>query len=311
MTALKRLNVPLVRYPGGNFVSGYRWMDGIGPKEDRPTRVDMAWNDIDSNHFGTNEFIDFCRKINTEPYMVVNCGDGDMREARDWVEYCNGTKNTALAKLRRQHGYEAPHNVKYWGIGNEVDGHWQIGYKTPNEYARAYLEYAKVMKWIDPANTVKMANIAQLVNAIAPIFTSKTGLVLQTIFYPFELYSKTCGGTALDVFWKGETFSGGAYTDVRVLDVSASLDEETNRVTVYVVNRSKTEHMETTITLAQGCFGELVQAYVVNGPDVKSENTFATPDEVGMSEVKGDTEKKSAFTYNFEPHSVTALIFAL
>jgi alpha-L-arabinofuranosidase len=438
MDALRRLNVPLVRYPGGNFVSGYRWMDGIGPKEDRPTRVDMAWNDIDSNHFGTNEFIDFCRKINTEPYMVVNCGDGDMREARDWVEYCNGSQNTALAKLRRQHGYAEPHKVKYWGIGNEVDGHWQIGYKTPQEYARAYLEYAKVMKWIDPsikliasaashwqggtvvertqllveqagkfidymsihwyignpdndftgymalselieerlsayegliramclqenikqpipitvdewnvwyrtypsytddikgleeiynledalmvavqlnsiirhANTVKMANIAQLVNAIAPIFTSKEGLVLQTIFYPFELYSKTCGNTALDVFWKGATFNGGTYTDVRVLDVSASLNDETNQVTVYVVNRSKSETMETTITLANGCFAELVSAYVVNGPDIKSENTFATPNEVGVSAVKGDTEKKSTFTYNFEPHSVTALVFA-
>ncbi|CAG1773172.1 partial alpha-N-arabinofuranosidase, partial [uncultured bacterium] len=151
LQALERLQIPLVRYPGGNFVSGYRWMDGIGPKEDRPTRIDMAWHATDTNQFGTDEFITFCRRLNTEPYMVVNCGDGDMREARDWVEYCNGTQDTALVKLRRQNGYEAPHRVKYWGVGNEVDGPWQIGYKTPDEYARAYLEFAKVMKWVDPS----------------------------------------------------------------------------------------------------------------------------------------------------------------
>ncbi|MBZ0285419.1 MAG: alpha-N-arabinofuranosidase [Anaerolineae bacterium] len=437
MQALRRLQVPLIRYPGGNFVSGYRWMDGVGPKAERPARVDMAWNAIDTNHFGTNEFIDFCRKLNTEPYMVVNCGDGDMREARDWVEYCNGTQDTALVRLRRQHGYEAPHQVKYWGIGNEVDGHWQIGYKTPDEYSRAYLEFAKVMKWIDPsikliasaasnwaggtvvertqllmeqaskfidylsihwyvgnpknnfndymalselieerlaasegliralslqqgirpipiavdewnvwyrthpentndingleetynledalmvaiqlnsfirhANSVKMANIAQLVNAIAPIFTSPEGLVLQTIFYPFEVYSQTCGTTALDVFWKGETFNSSNYGDVRVLDVSATLDERRNRLMVYVVNRSQSDAMETTISLGSGCHAELVQAYVVNGPNIKAENTFANPDQVGVSEAKCQTEKQSTFNYTFEPHSVTALSFA-
>jgi alpha-N-arabinofuranosidase len=437
MEALNRLQIPIIRYPGGNFVSGYRWMDGVGPREDRAARVDMAWNAIDTNQFGTNEFIDFCRKMNTEPYLVVNCGDGDMREARDWVEYCNGTQDTALVKLRRQHGYDAPHNVKYWGVGNEVDGHWQIGYKTPEEYARAYLEFAKVMKWIDPsikliasaasnwrsgtvvertqllveqaskfidylsihwyvgnpnndfetymadselieerlaayegliralclqqgvgyqipiavdewnvwyrthspnalnnleevynledalmvaiqmnafirhANTVKMANLAQLVNAIAPIFTSPEGLVLQTIFYPFEIYSQTCGNTALDVFWKGETFSGGAYSGVRVLDVSASLDEAQKRLSVYVVNRSQNEAMETTIALDSGCFAGPVQAYVVNGPNIKSENTFATPNQVGTSEARYTADKQTAFNYTFEPHSVTALVFEL
>jgi alpha-N-arabinofuranosidase len=430
MDALKRLQMPLIRYPGGNFVSGYRWMDGIGPKEDRPARVDMAWHAIDSNQFGTNEFIDFCRKMNTEPYMVVNCGDGDMREARDWVEYCNGTDNTALVKLRRQHGYDAPHNVKYWGVGNEVDGHWQIGYKTPEEYARAYLEYAKVMRWIDPSikliasaasdwragtvvertqllveqaskfidylsihwyvgnpknnfteymgqselieerlsayeglsralslqqglkhpipiavdewnvwyrthgaytdninNLEEVYNLedvlmtgiqinsfirhANSVNAIAPIFTSPEGLVLQTIFYPFELYSQTCGDTALDVYWRGETFSTTAYGDVRVLDVSATLDEAKNRMMVYVVNRSQNDAMETTITLNGGCVGELVQAHVINGPDIKSENTFANPDQVGTSTTALKGDKQSTFNYTFEPHSVTALSFAL
>ncbi|GAI21243.1 unnamed protein product, partial [marine sediment metagenome] len=125
-------------------------MDGVGPRQKRPSRHDLAWNAIDSNQFGTNEFIRFCQKLNIEPYLCANCGDGDMREAADWVEYCNGTGDTALVKLRREHGFEEPHKVKYWGIGNEVDSPIQIGYKTPQEYARAVTEFGKVMKRVDP-----------------------------------------------------------------------------------------------------------------------------------------------------------------
>jgi alpha-L-arabinofuranosidase len=154
LDAVRRLRPSIVRYPGGNFVSGYRWLDGVGPREQRPTRRDLAWHVLESNHFGTNEFIEWCRAVNTEPYMVVNCGDGDMREARDWVEYCNSAEPTAMAKLRQSHGYDAPHGVKIWGIGNEVDGPWQIGYKTPQEYARAVTEFGKVMRWADP--TIKL-----------------------------------------------------------------------------------------------------------------------------------------------------------
>lgn len=335
LDAMRRLRMPVIRYPGGNFVSRYRWRDGVGPVEERPARHDMAWNSVEPNRFGTNEFIGLCRKLNTEPYFVVNCGNGDMREARDWVEYCNGTQPTHLVKLRHQHGFEQPHRIRYWGIGNEVDGHWQVGMKTPEEYARAYLEFGKVMRWADPsiklfasvtsgwdatfveraqllieqaaqcvdyvsihwyvgnrdedfasymatseiieerissfegliralrfqqqvvhpialavdewnvwyratpdpaspdfngleetynledalvvamhlnafirhAASVRMANLAQVVNVIAPIVTRPDALVLQTIFYPLELYSRTCGDTALDVFWQGETFS--------------------------------------------------------------------------------------------------------
>jgi alpha-N-arabinofuranosidase len=327
--------------------------------------------------------------------------------------------------------------VKYWGIGNEVDGAWQIGYKTPQEYARAYLEFAKVMRWVDPsikllasatsdwkqpivertqllleqahnyidyiaihwyvgnrsndfasymalseviedrlscfegliralhfqqktlhpiylavdewnvwyrthpegagsldrleeiynledalmvaiqlnafirhAHSVKMANIAQLVNVIAPIFTRPDGLVLQTIFYPFEIYSRTCGDTALDVFWKGETFSTSERNGLRVLDVSASLNEEQRYLTVYAVNRSQSEGMETTISLDSGHFAGQVQAFVLNGPEIKAENTFDNPFQVRTSEAALTTEGES-FHYTFEPHSVTALVFAL
>ena len=99
LDALRRLRMPLIRYPGGNFASGYRWRDGIGPVTERPARADLAWFVTDPNHFGTNEFVRFCRKLGSEPYLVVNCGDGDMREARDWVEYCNGTQDSALSLI--------------------------------------------------------------------------------------------------------------------------------------------------------------------------------------------------------------------
>ena len=168
LEASRRLRYSNVRYPGGNFVSAYRWRDGVGPVEDRPVRSDPAWNAIEPNTFGTNEFIGFCRRLGAEPYLVVNCGDGDMREARDWVEYCNGTQPTALAKLRAQHGHPEPHRVRYWGIGNEVDGPWQVGFKTPAEYARTYLEFAKVMRWVDPSIKLVASAVSYWVEAQDP-----------------------------------------------------------------------------------------------------------------------------------------------
>ena len=446
--ALERLGYPNVRYPGGNFVSGYRWLDGVGPRQERPGRHDLAWNNYDSNQFGTNEFIKFCRKLNIEPYLCTNCGDGDMREAADWVEYCNGTGNSALVKLRHKHGFEEPHKVKYWGIGNEVDGPFQIGYKTPEEYARAVTEFGKVMKRVDPdiklvasaaciwqeslrwdkargkvvergqlmleqagnlidsmalhwyvgnekddfngymtvselfeerlssyegliravcvdqsirrpisitvdewgmrlrrdpdssprqfhaledalvaamnlnafirhAYSVRMANLTMLTR---PMAIRPDGLILLTIFYPFELYRRTCGKLALDIFWDGETFSGTygdnvmatsrEFTGVRILDVTATLDKSKKQLVIYVVNRSQKEAMETEISLADGQFTGSIQASVINGPDIKAENTFEKPNQVGTRETALEASGKS-FTYSFEPHSVTALVCAI
>lgn len=437
LAAVRRLKMPVIRYPGGNFVSGYRWRDGVGPKEQRPARVELAWQDIESNHFGTDEFVSWCRALGTEPYLVVNAGDGDMREARDWVEYCNSATGSALANMRRANGFDAPHNVKYWGIGNEVDGAWQIGHKTPDEYARTYKEFAKVMRWVDPSinliaavssgwryqpvertqllfeqaadfldylslhwyvgnpendfekymalseffedsitgfegviaamqqelgmerpvhiaidewnvwyrargntreerdnleerynledalvvamhfnafirhcRSVRMANIAQIVNVIAPVFTNKEGLFLQTIFHPFELYASNCGDIALDVFWKGDTFSGGDYTGLRTLDVSATLDTAGKKLSLFVVNRSLTETLETKISLADAAFAGDVAASVVNGPDIKAQNSFEAPDKVTVTSATS-TATGSEFVYAFEPHSVTALVFEI
>ena len=437
LAALKRLDMPVMRYPGGNFVSGYRWRDAVGPKEERRARMDLAWHDVEPNTFGTNEFIDFCRKLGTQPYLVVNAGDGTMREARDWLEYCNGTKDTALVKLRKSHGYDEPHNVKYWGIGNEVDGPWQIGYKTAEEYARTYQEYAKVMKWTDPsiellasavslwdgdwvermqllmeaapnlidymaihwyvgnttkrgrgfadddfasymaiserledhlsgvegiiramsaqlklkndipiavdewnvwyrvrnegkleetynledalvvamhfnafirhAKSVKMANIAQIVNVIAPIMTRPDAMVLQTTFHPFEVYRRTCGDTALDVHWEGDTFSAAGFTGLRTLDVSATLQDK--QLSVYLVNRSLKES-EVTLDLHDSHFTGNAMSYIVNGPDIKAENTQDTPDQVHTKE-SSISAQGSSFTFTLEPHSFTALVLNL
>jgi len=469
-TVLDRLKHSIIRYPGGNFASGYRWMDGIGPKEYRPARHDLAWRCITSNHFGTNEFITFCRKINAEPYLTVNCGDGDMREAADWVEYCNGTGDTALVKLREKHGFEAPHRVKYWSVGNEVDNLNQIGYKTPDEYARAYTEFSKVMKRVDPeikliasgvcnwednpshmktewveraqlileqagdridyisfhrltnpyeddpfetamafatdfnerlsayegliravslergikhaihiavdeyfvgrmasvfrsqlpinisrdkwgvmrfpegggdnrrregrriitledalvvslqlnafirhAHSVRMANTSPLMSVLAAnnLESLDSMVILPTIFYPFELYCHSCGPVALDIFWSGETFTGTfknrIYTGIRTLDVAATLDEFHKQLVVYVINQSKEQAMETTISLTRGEFTGSVNVSVVNGPDIKAENTKNKPTQVSVTNSVVDTSGK-ALRFTFEPHSITVMV---
>jgi len=475
--ALERMKFSNIRFPGGDFSSGYRWMDGVGPKHERPTRHELAWSSIISNHYGTNEFMQFCRAMNIEPCLCVNCGDGDMREAADWVEYCNGTGDTAPVKLRRQHGFAAPHKVKYWGIGNEVDSLIEIGAKTPQEYARAYTEYSKVMKRVDPeikliasaacrwedypqsrsypepkpewveraqlmleqagdridymaihryahtydddpyenfmacaeafnerlsayegliravslergirhnigiavdewgvarrnrnlnrdipvtlarddwglmhlpfaqnnvryhgksmpinqedamvtamhlnafirhAYSVRMANFTPMPTALVKNLKSPDDhVLLDSIFYPFELYSRTCGQLALDVFWYGDTYTGAyrnrAFNGIRTLDVSATLDNERKQLVVYVVNQSKDKAMETTITLNSGEFAGSAQVSVINGPGTTAANTEENPNQIGIKGTIVKTSGKS-FTCSFEPHSVTALVCAV
>ncbi len=146
---IQRLNVPVVRYPGGNFVSGYNWEDGVGPVELRPKKLELAWGVTEPNLFGTNEFVKWCKKANTSPMMAVNLGLRGPEEARNLVEYCNHKSGSYWSDLRRSHGYEEPHNIKLWCLGNEMDGDWQIGHKTAYEYGRTASEAAKVMKWTD------------------------------------------------------------------------------------------------------------------------------------------------------------------
>jgi len=147
---VRELNVPVVRYPGGNFVSGYRWEDGVGPREERPKRIEPAWSVVETNEVGLNEFSDWANKANTEVMMAINLGTRGVAEAMDLLEYCNLDQGTHFSQLRRKHGYEKPHNIKLWCLGNELDGPWQTGHKTAEEYGRLANETAKVMKLLDP-----------------------------------------------------------------------------------------------------------------------------------------------------------------
>ena len=149
MDAVKRLGVSILRYPGGNFSSGYNWTDGIGPKDQRPTRVELAWNDLESNRFGTDEFLRYCERIAAEPYICINGGLGTVDDARHWVEYTNESRHTYWADQRRKNGREKPYAVKYWGLGNEIDGQWQLGHKNAEDYAKFALEAAKAMRLVD------------------------------------------------------------------------------------------------------------------------------------------------------------------
>lgn len=147
---VKELGVGTVRYPGGNFVSGYRWEDGVGPVDERPARLDLAWHSTEPNAVGLDEFVRWCAKADIEPMMAVNLGTRGVQEALDVLEYSNVAGGTALSEQRRANGAEKPHNIKMWCLGNEMDGPWQIGHKTAEEYARTATEAARAMRMIDP-----------------------------------------------------------------------------------------------------------------------------------------------------------------
>jgi alpha-L-arabinofuranosidase len=146
---VRDLSVPIVRYPGGNFVSGYNWEDGVGAGSERPRRLELAWRTTETNQVGTNEFAAWCKRAGADLMMAVNLGTRGPEAARALVEYCNHSAGTYWSDLRRGHGVAAPHAIKVWCLGNEMDGPWQIGHKTAEEYGRLACETAKVMKWVD------------------------------------------------------------------------------------------------------------------------------------------------------------------
>jgi alpha-L-arabinofuranosidase len=148
---IKKLGVPIVRYPGGNFVSGYNWLDGIGPKANRPSVLDKAWNSINSNEFGTDEFLAWCRLVGTEPLLGLNLGTGTAEQAAALVEYCNLEKGTRWSDLRRKNGIAEPYKVQKWCLGNEMDGPWQIGHMSAAEYGLKAADAARQMRYVDPS----------------------------------------------------------------------------------------------------------------------------------------------------------------
>lgn len=438
MQALRELQTPLLRWPGGNFVSGYHWTDGIGPREQRPRRMELAWHTVESNIFGTDEFLHYCSAMNIEPYLCINLATGTMDEGRAWVEYCNGTTDTYWANLRRQHGHEEPYNVRYWGLGNEMYGHWQIGQLSAEDYIKKAREFAKVMKWTDPgiklvgcgemgwtawdqqvieglapfmdyyslhiytgspdyysnvlatslvdfaletaealikkarytqhiehpiyiaydewnvwyrqraadsgleenydladalavssflnsfirhSETVKMANLAQMVNVIAPIFTSPEGLFLQTIYHPLRLYAEHMQAIALNVHVECEQYTLSAeqtpysphFAELGpfpLLDVAATRDASGHELTIAVVNRHLEEATATTLHFADPINVERVHLYEVHHALPGAQNSFARPEEVTSKERELDF-KAGEFSYTFPAHSLTLLRFHL
>lgn len=148
---IRKLGVPIIRYPGGNFVSGYDWLDGIGPRANRPAVLDKAWNTINSNQFGTDEFLAWCRLAATEPLLAVNLGTGTPEQAAALVEYCNVDKGTRWSELRRKNGAAEAYKVQHWCLGNEMDGPWQIGHMTATEYGMKAEDAARQMRYVDPS----------------------------------------------------------------------------------------------------------------------------------------------------------------
>ncbi len=151
MDEVRQLGVPIIRYPGGNFVSGYNWLDGVGPKKDRPRTLDKAWNTIETNQFGTDEFMAWCKLVGARPLMGLNLGTGTPEKAAALVEYCNVEKGTKWSELRRSHGIEKPYKVEHWCLGNEMDGPWQIGHMTATEYGMKAQDAARQMHYVDPS----------------------------------------------------------------------------------------------------------------------------------------------------------------
>ena len=426
----KRLGVSIIRWPGGNFASGYHWKDGIGPKENRPKRPELAWNTVETNQFGTDEFIKFCRKVNAQPYIVVNCGSGDMNEAQDWLEYCNSEKDTYWLQQRiKNTGIKQPYKVKYWGIGNEVDGNWQIGHKDAVTYGKIAKEYAKVMKWLDPnikiiasgssdwlkdwgidwdytivnelydkidyigthiyignpekdfkkymgkseiinrrienttsaiktalarnksqkniyiamdewnvwyrtgieqkleerynfadalvvamflnsfinhADIVKMANLAQLVNVIAPMITIGDKLLIQSIYYPISEYAKRNIGYALDLFIESEDYEveyeGFGKFRTKYLDVSCSFNNGT--LNLNIVNKSIDQSFDVDIEISglepkKEIGGITIKA---DGPD--AENTLEKPDTIRIEKIVPQQFKSNCIKLEVQPLSI-------
>ena len=150
LALLKDLDAPVYRWPGGNFVSGYNWRDGIGDRDRRPPRKNPAWLGVEHNDFGLDEFMVFCRELNTEPYIAVNSGLGDAKSAAEELEYANGSADTPMGKLRARNGHAGPYGVKFWGIGNEMYGKWQLGHMPLEEYVRKHNAFAETLRAIDP-----------------------------------------------------------------------------------------------------------------------------------------------------------------
>ncbi|WBU37960.1 arabinosylfuranosidase ArfA [Homoserinibacter sp. YIM 151385] len=427
---VRELGPTVVRYPGGNFVSGYNWEDGVGPVEDRPRRIDGAWHTIETNAFGLHEFVRWAREADVEIMEAVNLGTRGVDAARELVEYANHPGGTRLSDLRRQHGSAEPFDIKLWCLGNELDGPWQIGHKTAAEYGRLAQEAAKAMRYVDPTielvavgssnrqmptfgswehtvlthaydevdyislhayyqeddgdaasflaeavdmdafiegvvstvdavkaagkhtkdvqlsfdewnvwyqrgldtedqphnvqktwrehprliedtynvtdavvvgtflnsllrhgDRVRIANQAQLVNIIAPIRSEEGGPAWrQSIFWPFARMSALAKGRILRTAVDSDRYPTRKFGDADLVDVSATWDEESGRVALFLANRGLEESAEVTVELRGLTAGRVTRAEVLTVPeggDRRTANTEQAQDAVGLAPLEG------------------------
>jgi alpha-N-arabinofuranosidase len=427
-----------MRYPGGNFLSGYRWLDGVGPLDERPRRRDLAWQSIETNRFGTNEFMEFCNRVNTEPMLGVNMGTGTIQEAASLVEYCNAPVGTQYADLRAAHGYRDPHHVKYWCIGNEMDGPWQIGHLEAEEYGKKAREAAKMMRWHDPsiqlvlcgssnssmptypewdrtalelaweqvdfhsmhhyagnwdedtlsylalsaefeefvdtltgvlryvkarnrskhdvylswdewnvwykdrsgrgqwteaphlseevynledalvvaqwmnvflrkADVIKIACLAQIVNVISPLTTTRDSVLKHTTYYPILLFSQLAQGAALDVAVNAPRYETPRFGDMPLLDVSSSYDEANDAQAIFIVNRSLTESLPAELHWQDRQPKAIKTVHQLAGTDPKAFNTFENPNHIAARQVAAPKIVGQSAVLSVPPLSFTAI----
>jgi alpha-L-arabinofuranosidase len=431
---LRELRMGVLRWPGGNFVSNYHWADGIGPKDARPRRPELAWGGEESNRFGTDEFLAYCAELGTEPYICLNMGTGTLEEALAWVEYCNRGGDTAWAQRRVANGHPEPFRVRYWGLGNEMYGDWQVGSLSAEEYVRTATRWARAIKMLDPqakliscgmngwndwdrvvidgmaplvdyhslhiytgsddywtnvlqphqaeraiqvaraliqraayvrkiatppriaydewnvwyrepvgaleerynfpdalavatylnifirnCDWVRMANLAQMVNAIAPIVTSPGGIATQPIYYPVLLHSKAALELAVDVHvsapmisplgeehhsrWPHRVADLGPFA---VIDAAATASAARDKIALTLVNRNPDEPETIDIVLRDLAFDSDAEIATVTA--ARGHEARALPDVEGACVEEGsDTPKGATLTLTLPPQSFTVI----
>ncbi|OON82895.1 arabinosylfuranosidase ArfA [Streptomyces tsukubensis] len=222
----RELGVTTVRYPGGNFVSNHRWEDGVGPLADRPTTLDLAWRSLEPNTFGLNEFMAWARKAGVEPMMAVNLGTRGTSDALNLLEYANHSSGTRYAELRREHGVADPHDILLWCLGNEMDGPWQMGHKTAEEYGRLAAETARAMKRLDPRLSLVACGSS---HADMPTFGAWEATVLEHTYEHVDLISAHAYYEPLDGDVDSFLASGSGMDDM-IRSVVAAADHVGSKV---------------------------------------------------------------------------------
>ncbi len=231
---VRELAPPLVRYPGGNFVSAYRWEDGIGPREGRPTRLDLAWHSSESNAIGIHEFMDWCALVGTEPMLALNLGTRGLEEARDFLEYVNGPVGSFWGDRRRRNGREAPWDARVWCLGNEMDGPWQIGGKTAHEYGRLAHEVAKMMRAFDRGLELVVCGSS---NPDMPTFPEWERVVLEHTYEAVDhvslhMYAKNEAGNLGEYLGLSQRLEAYVGTIASVIEFVRAKTKSRRRVTI-------------------------------------------------------------------------------